>query len=90
MDDNIEPERDFESMWMRLLWMVLIGIMLGMAQTLLWMIAIAQFLIMLFNKREANEMLSEFGTTMAVWVAKAVRYQTAASEVKPWPWTELD
>ncbi|MGI9393978.1 MAG: DUF4389 domain-containing protein, partial [Boseongicola sp.] len=22
--------------------------------------------------------------------AKAARFQTAASEVKPWPWTELD
>jgi len=27
---------------------------------------------------------------MGVWMAKAIRYQTAGSEVKPWPWTELD
>ncbi|MBT5294689.1 MAG: DUF4389 domain-containing protein, partial [Octadecabacter sp.] len=27
---------------------------------------------------------------VGIWVAKATRYQTAASEDKPWPWTELD
>jgi hypothetical protein len=45
---------------------------------------------MLANRREPNEQLAEMGTTMGVWIAKAVRYQTGASEVKPWPWTELD
>ena len=29
-------------------------------------------------------------TDLGIWVAKAARYQTAASNVKPWPWTELD
>jgi len=23
-------------------------------------------------------------------IAKAARYQTAASELRPWPWSELD
>jgi hypothetical protein len=81
---------DFESLWMRLLWMILIAMMLSISQSVLGVITILQFIIMLFSKREPNEVLADFGTTLGVWMAKAVRYQTAASEVKPWPWTELD
>ena len=53
------------------------------------MATIIQFVILLINK-EPNERLADFGTDLGVWIAKAARYQTAASNVKPWPWTELD
>ena len=81
---------DFENIWLRLIHMVIIAVLLSMASTLLGVMTVAQFIIMLFNKREPNENLAEFGTTIGVWMAKAARYQTGASEVKPWPWTELD
>ncbi len=87
-DDTVES--DFESIWLRLLHMVIIAVLMSMASTLLGIMTVAQFLIMLFNKRQPNEQLAEMGTTMGVWMAKAARYQTAASEVKPWPWTDLD
>lgn len=83
-------ETHFDSLWMRLINMIIIGVLMSFAQSFFWLIAVIQFVIMLFNKREPNEQLSEFGTTMGVWMAKSIRYQTAASEVKPWPWTELD
>ncbi|MDG1862086.1 MAG: DUF4389 domain-containing protein [Yoonia sp.] len=87
-----DPDDDphFESLWMRLVSMIIIGLLLSFAQSLFWLIAVIQFIIMVVNKRQPNEQLAEFGTTMGVWFAKAIRYQTAASEVKPWPWTELD
>ena len=87
---EIDVETDYENIWLRLLNMVIIAVLMSMASTLLGFLTVAQFLIMLFNKREPNEQLAEIGTTMGVWMAKAARYQTAASEVKPWPWTELD
>ncbi len=87
---DTEAKEDFDSIWVRLLHMVIISFMMSITSTLLGLLTVAQFLIMLFNKREPNEQLAELGTTMGVWMAKAARYQTAASEVKPWPWTELD
>ncbi len=90
MSDENQTETDYESIWMRLGWMIVIAVMLSASQTVLGVITVLQFVIMVFNKREPNETLAEFGTTLGVWMAKAVRYQTAASEVKPWPWTELD
>ena len=89
-DDNLDEQGDFEPMWQRLIWMIIISVLLSFAQSFLWVITVAQFVIMLFNKRVPNENLQEFGTTMGVGMAKAVRYLTAGSEVKPWPWTELD
>lgn len=87
---DVDDDADFENIWQRLLHMVIIAVLMSMASTLLGVMTVAQFLIMLFNKRAPNEQLAELGTTMGVWMAKAARYQTGASEVKPWPWTELD
>ncbi|WP_333713624.1 DUF4389 domain-containing protein [Yoonia sp.] len=87
---EIDVETDLENIWVRLLNVVIIAVLLSFASTILGVLTVAQFLIMLFNKRQPNDQLAEIGTTMGVWMAKAARYQTGASEVKPWPWTELD
>jgi succinate-acetate transporter protein len=87
---EVDLEKDYENIWLRLVHMVIIALLMSMASTLLGLLTAAQFLIMLFNRRMPNEQLAEVGSTMGVWMAKAARYQTAASEVKPWPWTELD
>lgn len=79
-----------ENIGVRLLYMILIAVMISLAQTVLTVVTIIQFVIMLINNREPNPRLADFGTDLGVWMAKAARYQTAASEVKPWPWTELD
>ena len=87
--EQIEPKEQ-ESLLIRLVYMVLIALMLSIAQTVLTALTVIQFIIMLVNNREPNARLAEFGTDLGVWIAKAARFQTAASEVKPWPWTELD
>ncbi|MEP1537354.1 MAG: DUF4389 domain-containing protein [Paracoccaceae bacterium] len=85
-----QPEAKAEGMLMRLAYVILIWVMLSLAQTVLGVVTIIQFVLMLVNSGQPNERLAEFGTDLGVWMAKAVRYQTAASEVKPWPWSELD
>ncbi|SFS04364.1 DUF4389 domain-containing protein [Yoonia litorea] len=88
--ETSDAESDFDNIWLRLINVVIIAVLMSFASTILGFLTVAQFLIMLFNKRQPNEQLAEIGTTMGVWMAKAARYQTGASEVKPWPWTELD
>jgi hypothetical protein len=87
--EQIEPERQ-DNMLKRLVYMVLIAVMISLAQTVLGVATLVQFVIMLVNNKEPNERLGDFGTDLGIWVAKAARYQTAASNVKPWPWSELD
>lgn len=83
---EVEPD----SLFMRLIYMILIAILISLAQTILGIVTLVQFILMVINNRQPNENLAEFGTSLGIWIAKAARFQTAASEVKPWPWTELD
>jgi hypothetical protein len=86
--DQPEPEKG--NMGYRLLYMVLIWIMLSLSQTILTLVTVVQFIVMLVNTGQRNQRLADFGTDLGIWMAKAARYQSAASEVKPWPWTDLD
>ncbi len=85
-----QPEVAKDGIGARLVYMVLLWIMLSFAQTVLTVATVVQFLIMLVNGGQANPRLAEFGTDLGIWMAKAARFQTGASDVKPWPWTDLD
>lgn len=87
--EQFEPDTP-DTMLMRLIYMLLIAFMISVAQTVLGVAAVVQFIVMLVNNKEPNPRLASFGTDLGIWIAKAARYQTAASNVKPWPWTELD
>jgi hypothetical protein len=86
-----EPEEPVqENLFTRLVYLILISIMMSVASTVIGVLAVIQFIIMLANDKQPNERIADLGTDVGIWFAKATRYQTAASEVKPWPWTELD
>ena len=85
-----QPPAKAEALPARLAYMLLIWLMLSLAQTVLTVATVIQIVIMLVNNRQPNERLADFGTDLGIWMAKAARYQTGASEVKPWPWTDLD
>lgn len=85
-----QPETDREGLLMRLFHMILIAILLSFASTALTALTVIQFIVMAVSKGEPNERLADFGTDLGIWMAKAARYQAAASEVKPWPWSDLD
>jgi len=97
-DDNIDGRvhgeqpgtSDKDHLGWRLLYVILIAFMLSISQTVLTVLTVVQFIIMLVNNGERNARLADFGTDLGIWMAKAARYQSAASDVKPWPWTDLD
>ena len=85
-----QPEVTRDAIGARLFYMLLIWFMLSLAQTVLTFATVVQFVIMLVNNGAPNERLADFGTDLGIWMAKAARFQTGASDVKPWPWTDLD
>ncbi|MDE4191031.1 DUF4389 domain-containing protein [Phaeobacter gallaeciensis] len=87
--EQFEPEGE-DGLLTRLIYMLIIAVLISLAQTVLGVVTVIQFVVMLLNNKQPNERLAEFGTDLGIWVAKAARYQTAASKVKPWPWTDLD
>ena len=87
--EQFEPDSK-DNLLLRPLFMLIVALMLSIAQTVLSVATIIQYIIMLVSKGKPNERLADFGTDLGIWIAKAARFQTAASEVKPWPWTDLD
>jgi len=84
------PVTPVRRMGQRLLYVILIAFMLSLTATVLTMVTVIQFIIQLTAKGEPNERLAEFGQGLGIWIAKAARFQAAASETKPWPWTDID
>ncbi len=92
-EERPEATRDDDPMprevWPRILWILVIAAMISVAQTILFVIAVLQIIIMLTSKGRPNEELADFGCMVGAWVAKAARFQSAASDIKPWPWTPM-
>lgn len=87
-----KPRRDEpipRDVWPRILWIIVIVFMISVAQTVLLVVAVLQVIIMLTSKGKPNEELADFGCMVGAWVAKAARFQSAASDEKPWPWTSM-
>ncbi|MFY0690843.1 MAG: DUF4389 domain-containing protein [Paracoccaceae bacterium] len=74
---------------MRGLWMLIIAVLLRVADFLILLVAVLQFGWLLFTKHR-NDRLAEFGEKVGNWLLKAARFQSAASEEKPFPWTKLE
>ncbi len=91
-DETARPRKDEpipREVWPRILWIIVIVFMISVAQTVLLVVAVLQVIIMLTSKGKPNEELADFGCMVGAWVAKAARFQSAASDEKPWPWTPM-
>jgi len=84
------PDTGHKSVWMRGLMMVLFALMIGAAQSVLFLATLVQFVLMLVDKGKPNPQLAHFGEMVGKWMAKAAQFQTAKTEDKPWPFSALD
>ncbi|MEE4360533.1 MAG: DUF4389 domain-containing protein [Pseudomonadales bacterium] len=76
------------SIWMRALFMVLFVVLYSVAETLVFVIVLLQFLIVLFTG-EKNERLLAFGDQVSLYVYDVLRFQTFNSEDRPFPFSDL-
>ena len=66
--------------------MVVLALFINVAQYVLWLCAVVQFLWMLIL-RQRNTALAEFGRGLANWMANSSRFMTGASDLRPFPWS---
>jgi len=88
MPDPAPTARD--SLWMRLVWMLLLGTLMSLVQSIVFTLSVVQLILMAFNKASPNAEIAGFGQRLGLWQARATRYMTVASDDKPWPWSPLD
>ncbi len=65
--EQFEPEQE-DTMLMRLIYMLIIALMISLAQTVLGVATVIQFIIMLVSNKQPNERLAErTGLDLSVW-----------------------
>lgn len=84
MDNEIT---EHPSRWSRLIPMLVLILCFGLSEAALYIIALIQFIWVLVNG-ESNEGLTEFGASLAEWMAQNAKYLSYATEEKPYPWAE--
>jgi uncharacterized protein DUF4389 len=72
--------------WLRGFFMLLFIAGFTVGQWLLNLLAIVQFVWLLFG-REPNRFIATFGNSLSIWLAEIGRFLTAATDDKPFPWT---
>jgi len=86
MTHTDEPVSDSPyNRWLRGLFMLVFLIFFGVAETLLGLLALLQFLWLIVTGRP-NDALRRFGASLALWLADAARFQACVTEEKPFPW----
>lgn len=94
MDDKIVNEEQVRaelyvrpSPWQRLLAMVVLGMGFGVAQSIMFLIALFQF-IWTFAGKEPNEELLDFSKSLTKWIVQTSEFLTFISEDRPFPWAK--
>ena len=72
--------------WLRGLQMLILAALFWVSQIVLFVTAVLQFGWLLFAGKRNNH-IAEFGEGLADWQKKNARFQTAASDDKPFPWS---
>ncbi|MGI9521801.1 MAG: DUF4389 domain-containing protein, partial [Hyphomicrobiaceae bacterium] len=85
-NERSPPEANKTNIWTRGLIMIVFTFAIGVGHGLLYLIAIAQFLWLLFTKAP-NTVLVDFGKSLALWLADVVRFVCCATDEKPFPWS---
>jgi hypothetical protein len=70
---------------MRGLFMLVLAVAFGVAQSLLFLTALVQFLWLLLA-HEPNALLVKFGKSLSLWLAATARFLCCVTEEKPFPW----
>lgn len=81
-DESARPRKD---VWMRGLIMLVFVVLFGVGQWLLNLLALVQFLWILFTEHP-NPQLVRFGSSLAQWLGQVGRFQSCNTDDRPFPW----
>lgn len=84
MSEELKENVSDKHTWLRLLFMILFAVLLGLSDLLLLVVVLLQFGFVLFTRRH-NDQLLDFGAQLARFRYHTVRYLTFNTEDRPWP-----
>jgi uncharacterized protein YqhQ len=81
---DLEKNVKTKSTWLRLLFMVVIGVTWSIAVFVTGAVIIVNFFYVLFTGKSNNK-LTEFGQSLATYLYQVARYMTFNTETRPFP-----
>jgi len=76
-----------ENIWVRLLYMILFVAIFGVAEFVMYIVAVIGFFLKLFGKDEITT-LRETGHYVAVYINEIAEYLTFNTDVRPFPFSD--
>jgi nucleoside recognition membrane protein YjiH len=73
--------------WVRLIYMLLMGILFHLAEAVMWIVAVIQFVLALLSDRP-NERLVAFGRSLGRYVGQIAAFMAFATEEVPFPFSD--
>jgi hypothetical protein len=92
MEEAVKRNLTDRNVWIRLLYMVLFAVAYAVAETVLTLVVLFQFLCVLFTGG-ANEPVLRFGRNLGAYIRQVLEFQTFNTELRPFPfsdWPDLD
>ncbi|MBL4646380.1 MAG: lipase [Hyphomicrobiales bacterium] len=83
------PTSEERSIWMRGALMLVFAFFFGIAEALLMVAAVVQFVWMGVTK-ERNQLIVDFGHSVGEWLKQVALFQSGASDDLPFPWAQWD
>ena len=81
---DLEKNVKTKSTWLRLLFMVVIGVTWSIAAFVTGAVIIVNFFYVLFTGKTNNK-LTEFGQSLAIYLYQVARFMTFNTETRPFP-----
>lgn len=86
MKENTRENLVRRDIWIRALYMLLFAIVYSVAEAIIVLLAIFQFVALLITG-QVNELLLRFGKNLSVFMFDILEFQTFNSEIKPFPFS---
>lgn len=87
MSNNNKARFGDVDLWIRFVYMVLFALLTALSRLVVCLIALLQFLLVLFSG-EDNRNLRSFGNSLSRWTFDTYRFLTFNSEQKPFPFMD--
>lgn len=87
-DPTDDGDRDVYdgNVWVRGIHMIIFACLFWVARVVLGVVALIQFLWMLFSQGERNRDVAAFGASLGEWLREVAQFQSGANDEKPFPW----
>ncbi len=86
MSGNIKENVTRRSIWLRLVFMIVLSVAFNVAELITFAVVAFQFLSSLFTG-QSNDRLTRFGRNLARYLQQIIVFMTFATEEKPFPFT---